>query len=98
MLITDKIRYVSEMKKRVSITVEESLLKLVQAKNLSQYFNALLKEDVTMKREEPIYSAITEKLLKDEDYLPRLRKALEGAGPVKEKRGGVTYVEDSWGA
>mgnify|MGYP000869363799 FL=1 len=75
------------MKKAITITVDEELLKLVAHKgNLSRYFNGLLKQDVFEQHVDKLAERTAQELLKNAEFITAVRSA------AKQTKG------DYWGA
>lgn len=63
------------MKKAITITVDEELLKLVAHKgNLSRYFNGLLKQDVLEGHVDKIAERVAKELIANEEFIKSLRQ------------------------
>ena len=87
-------------KKHLSIRLDHMVYYHVKTKpNASRYIEALVKQDLQMQQRQPIYSAITEQMLKDDKFLALLKQQLGSAGPVVEKVDNeLSIVKGDWGA
>lgn len=90
----------SSLRKNITVSLDPLLVTFIKSKpNYSRYVEALVKQDMQLQATEPIYEAITQKMLKDDTYLAILAKRLQTAGPVVQKVDrDVTIVQGDWGA
>lgn len=78
------------MKKRISVTIDESLWKLVKDKsNLSRYIEYLVKDDIQLKEKKQIVNAVVDDLLADSIFLD------EVADRIKSTTNGITNSSSS---
>jgi hypothetical protein len=73
------------MKKRVTITVDESLFNIagLDKRNVSGYFNELLKDAIHQQNKETIYAQVKRRLLEDVDFSDYIFNKVQEASSYK---------------
>ena len=84
----------------MSIRIDQVVYNHVRTKsNYSRYIESLIKEDMQMQMQKPIYQAVTREMLQDKEFLALLKQKLNQAGPVVKKiDDDVQLVQGDWGA
>lgn len=90
----------TQLKNILSIRLGVAAYRHVRTKpNMSRYIEGLITQDMQMNLKKPIYTAITNDILKDEEFLAFLKQRLnEVGGVVKQVDKDISIVEGDWGA
>ena len=85
----------------LSIKISPALYGFIKNKpNKSRYIEELIKQDIQLKESPKIYTAITQQILEDVEFLESLRLKLSKVkGESRTDLGGETIIEtNDWGA
>lgn len=88
----------NHQRRTVSIRIDPVAYQYMKTKpNVSKYVEALVIQDMQVRRKEAIYEAITSRMLKDTEFLILLSKTLSERASKPLVTGGVDLNPD-WGA